>query len=264
MSVRLSAFAFYFVPVAAHMRYMLAITSSPENRASTCLDNISPRCCVQIFQDRPIFLRCCASGRMVGGQISGRKKMHKVFFLSPRSKWRADLNGMSKQVYNLLGAARQRKTTAPSIDPDDGSVVITTTPPPSPPPTSRKKNVGIVSYCNYGNSSFPLPRYSRTNKQAYADLHGYKLYHIEQPFVKQAHPWANKLLAVRNFLKEHDYIMWVDCDAYFMRKDVRVEGLVAEGGDFFVAEVGFFAAEVAVGFCAPTHNRFSVFFRCMR
>ena len=65
-----------------------------------------------------------------------------------------------------------------------------------PPKVTQKLDVGIVSYCNYKDPAFPLPRYSKDSKQAYADYHGYTLYHLEKPIVKSFHPWMNKLLTV--------------------------------------------------------------------
>eukprot|EP00971_Amphidinium_carterae_P336434 6472804-Amphidinium_carterae.1 len=44
----------------------------------------------------------------------------------------------------------------------------------------------------------------RSNKQAYANEHGYRLYHFETPFMANAHPWMNKLIAIQRSVKhEH-------------------------------------------------------------
>ena len=91
-------------------------------------------------------------------------------------------------------------------------------PPPYSNPTPGL-SIGVVSYCNYADPSFPLPYYSRANKQLYVDRinekfgqsHGsrYTLYYWENPFVKQMHAWANELLSVRHRLQQHDYVMWM-------------------------------------------------------
>ncbi|CAD7924912.1 unnamed protein product [Amoebophrya sp. A25] len=156
-----------------------------------------------------------------------------------QSKWRADLGMLSGQVYELYGPDAQLASAADIATRRrvaEGSDLQ----------APSKLSIGIVSYCNYGNSSFPLPGWSRRNKESYAKRHGYALYHLEKPIVKQYHPWMNKLLAVRHFLGSHDWIMWADCDAYFMTPEERVEmllvdsatGTVGEAMDFVIAEDG--------------------------
>ncbi|CAD7928910.1 unnamed protein product [Amoebophrya sp. A120] len=165
------------------------------------------RYCLHLFQER------CAQRAVRVLQLA---KLMTLFnfpdygTMMGQSKWRADLGTLSSQVYELYGpgaqtAVRRKQLTAP---------------------VTAMLSIGIVSYCNYGSSSFPLPGWSRRNKNAYAKKHGYVIHHLEKPIVKQYHPWMNKLLAVRHYLPSHDWIMWVDCDAYFMNFEEKIEDLL--------------------------------------
>ena len=72
----------------------------------------------------------------------------------------------------------------------------------SPVQSEDRWRIGLVSYCNYDDNVTRLTHLSRSNKQAYASLHSHELFHFEQPFVTQAHPWMNKLLAIERKLQD--------------------------------------------------------------
>eukprot|EP00392_Amoebophrya_sp_AT5.2_P013771 g13900.t1 len=172
------------------------------------------RYCLQLFQEQ-------CRGRAV--RVLQLAKLMTLFnfpdygTMMGQSKWRADLGTLSAQVFELYGSDAQ--TASPLF-----VQKLTAAAAALPIPIS----VGIVSYCNYGSSSFPLPGWSRRNKNAYAKKHGYQMYHLEKPLVKQYHPWMNKLLAVRHYLPNHDWIMWVDCDAYFTNFEQKIEALLVD------------------------------------
>jgi hypothetical protein len=86
----------------------------------------------------------------------------------------------------------------------------------------------IVSYCYYPSET-KLPDYSRTNKEYYGKISGIKVVHHNKPFAQASHAWMNKLLAVEGALEEaqlNDWVMWVDCDAYFMTRDFDVKAFI--------------------------------------
>eukprot|EP00439_Symbiodinium_sp_Y106_P054014 s1244_g7.t1 len=68
-----------------------------------------------------------------------------------------------------------------------------------------------------------LTAQSRSSKGAYAAYHGYRLMHVEEPYVTQAHPWMNKLIAIQQNLEAFDWLFWVDCDLFFMNPKKTVE-----------------------------------------
>lgn len=98
----------------------------------------------------------------------------------------------------------------------------------SPVQSEDRWRIGLVSYCNYDDNVTRLTHLSRSNKQAYASLHSHELFHFEQPFVTQAHPWMNKLLAIERKLQDFEWIFWVDCDLFFVNPNLSVHTLVAE------------------------------------
>lgn len=131
-----------------------------------------------------------------------------------QSRWRTDMNFQSSTTQDMLRLSRADVDHAPS------DVVA--------PAEFRDTNlkIGLVSYCNYNVSITQLQTYSRSNKGAYAARHSYALLHYEEPFVTQAHPWMNKLIAIQRNLKEHDWLFWVDCDLFFMNPSKTIDALI--------------------------------------
>ncbi|KAF4696888.1 Alpha N-terminal protein methyltransferase 1B [Perkinsus olseni] len=67
----------------------------------------------------------------------------------------------------------------------------------------------------------------RTNKEAYAQLRGYGF--SRSPANQHAHAWRNKIEAIQRRLQQGnglDWVMWVDCDAFFMNPDETIEDFV--------------------------------------
>mmetsp|Transcript_29674 Transcript_29674/g.69946 ORF Transcript_29674/g.69946 Transcript_29674/m.69946 type:complete len:216 (+) Transcript_29674:3-650(+) len=50
--------------------------------------------------------------------------------------------------------------------------------------------------------------------------------HVEEPYVTQAHPWMNKLIAIQQNLEAFDWLFWVDCDLFFMNPKKTVDSLI--------------------------------------
>ena len=115
------------------------------------------------------------------------------------SRWGLDIN-------RIMLAIREAREEDPGVT--RGSFE---TAPSSPP------SVAIVSYCYYPNGNTNLPLWSRRNKEAFASLNGTRLFHFNSPLQPHAHAWMNKLLAIESAMEsEAEWIMWVDCDAFFM------------------------------------------------
>ncbi|CAL1133739.1 unnamed protein product [Cladocopium goreaui] len=131
------------------------------------------------------------------------------------SRWRTDMQRIASSSQALHSAAKSQ--TAGAV----GAVDVVD--PSFKEPGWR---IGLVTYCNYNNSATNLTAQSRSSKGAYAKKHGYKLLHIEEPFVTQAHPWMNKLIAIQRNLEDYDWLFWVDCDLFFMNPAKTVDALI--------------------------------------
>eukprot|EP00500_Bicosoecida_sp_ms1_P000774 CAMPEP_0203809300 /NCGR_PEP_ID=MMETSP0115-20131106/2192_1 /ASSEMBLY_ACC=CAM_ASM_000227 /TAXON_ID=33651 /ORGANISM="Bicosoecid sp, Strain ms1" /LENGTH=1066 /DNA_ID=CAMNT_0050718025 /DNA_START=94 /DNA_END=3294 /DNA_ORIENTATION=+ len=101
---------------------------------------------------------------------------------------------------------------------------------PGPIPTlracgagERHPTVAIVSLCDYDAAVTTLTAYSMSNKVTYAMRHGYGLFvETERLDPGRPHAWS-KLVAVRKYFSRAEWVVWMDCDSFFMRGDVRLE-----------------------------------------
>jgi len=99
--------------------------------------------------------------------------------------------------------------------------------------------IAVVSVCDYDAAVTPLARLSELNKETYASRHGYEsIVYEKAPVYKDAlsplllepgqRPAAwSKIDALLTVLArgEHDWVMWMDCDSFFMDPEVRLEDL---------------------------------------
>jgi hypothetical protein len=94
-----------------------------------------------------------------------------------------------------------------------------------------RMNIGIVS----GTTN---PRFgSRINHERYADRHSYRYYFDTGPFGPVQDYSFVKNPAITKVLSNHDWIFWIDDDAFFMKFDIKLDSFL-EGLDpevFFVA-----------------------------
>eukprot|EP00971_Amphidinium_carterae_P292908 5815510-Amphidinium_carterae.1 len=116
------------------------------------------------------------------------------------------------------------------------------------------ERIAIVTVCDYDHGVTPLASLSRINKQAYASNHQYDFIHYEQaptyvdplsplltePASHRPPAWS-KVDALLHTMAEgrYDWVMWMDCDSYFMDQEVALETVIqaaetscsAEGSD---------------------------------
>ena len=64
------------------------------------------------------------------------------------------------------------------------------------------------------------------NKQEYANKFGYTFINITNGFDLSRAPSWSKILFIKQYLHEYDYIFWMDSDAMFMRFDIRLEEFI--------------------------------------
>ncbi|CAD7925363.1 unnamed protein product [Amoebophrya sp. A120] len=107
-------------------------------------------------------------------------------------------------------------------------------------PSAPKLKILIVSVCEYNNDVTPLYSLSLWNKKRYAEKHGYEVQvHAKGPLLQDqfaglyeeppAHrpPAWSKIDAVLLGLREgHDWVMWMDCDSYFMDQEMGINELI--------------------------------------
>ncbi|CAE8598534.1 unnamed protein product [Polarella glacialis] len=103
----------------------------------------------------------------------------------------------------------------------------------------RDLKIAIVSLCAYP-ADHPLPGFSMSNQGMYAKRHGYT-YIVERELVDTRRPpaWGKVKLVEREVLSGRwDWVVWSDCDTYFMNMSTTVESVLytyagrkAAGGD---------------------------------
>jgi hypothetical protein len=91
--------------------------------------------------------------------------------------------------------------------------------------------IAIVSVCDYPPDN-PLPRLSRSNRELYAEKHGYQLIDTTERFDHtRPHAWAKITLLQRHILSnDYDWLLWFDCDTYFMNFTVTLDYLLYKYG----------------------------------
>lgn len=105
-----------------------------------------------------------------------------------------------------------------------------------------RNRIAIVTVCDYDAGITPLARLSQLNKESYAQRHGYDAFVYEkapvyqdpltplltEPASHRPAAWS-KIDAVLTVMAggEHDWVMWMDCDSFFMDPEVRLEELIA-------------------------------------
>lgn len=92
-------------------------------------------------------------------------------------------------------------------------------------------SIAIVSLCAYPEGH-PLPRYAPSNHRLYAQKHGYD-YFVKMDRVDDGRPhaWGKvKLMLEYVKLRRWDWVMWADCDVYFMNLTVTLDSILFRYG----------------------------------
>merc|ERR1712216_352349 len=130
--------------------------------------------------------------------------------LYSHSRWQVNLPNIVSQAHVLQQAEKAAGQGATTTWVESGA----------------KPRIALVTYCKYPPTT-RLPELSRRNKHVYAALRGYLLDHVEEPLCAVCHPWMNKLLAIQRRLPTVDWLMWVDCDAFYMNMTRGIEGVIS-------------------------------------
>jgi hypothetical protein len=105
-----------------------------------------------------------------------------------------------------------------------------------------KLSIGIVTVCDYDDRTTPLKGLSRWSKSTYAGLHNYTLtfnekspifqdFFAEHAGISQNRPHAwGKIDALLEVMSspsdDSDWIMWMDCDSFFMDYAIKLDHVV--------------------------------------
>lgn len=87
--------------------------------------------------------------------------------------------------------------------------------------------IAIVGLCAYP-PDHPLPKYAASNQGVYAERHGYTLL-MERELVEPKRPpaWGKVKLMERAVRSgKYDWVVWADCDTYFMNMSVTLESVI--------------------------------------
>lgn len=87
--------------------------------------------------------------------------------------------------------------------------------------------IAIVSLCAYP-PEHPLPKYSASNQGLYAERHGYS-HILDRTLVETKRPpaWTKIKLVEREVRSgDWDWVVWADCDTYFMNMTVTLESVL--------------------------------------
>jgi len=91
---------------------------------------------------------------------------------------------------------------------------------------STNSSIAIVSLCAYPKGSGNLTELSTRNLKAYCEHHGYHCF-IATASLDTSRPTAwSKVLLVTHFLPKYEWIMWKDCDTFFMNRNTTVEDIL--------------------------------------
>jgi hypothetical protein len=113
--------------------------------------------------------------------------------------------------------------------------------------TSAKLKIGLVTICDYDSTTTPLTKLSKSNKRSYASKHNIDLiFHESAPVytdhfsdiggmsTKIPHAWRKidaLLSAMGDNKANHDWLMWMDCDSFFMDDEIILRDVVSSIGE---------------------------------
>eukprot|EP01138_Halocafeteria_seosinensis_P006524 gb/GECG01006669.1/.p1 GENE.gb/GECG01006669.1/~~gb/GECG01006669.1/.p1 ORF type:complete len:510 (+),score=23.29 gb/GECG01006669.1/:1-1530(+) len=109
-------------------------------------------------------------------------------------------------------------------------------------------DIGLVTLCQYDAASSPLTAYSFSNKLDYCEAQNVSCYlHTKSPVYQRPPAWG-KVSLVAKHLKDHDWVVWMDCDSFFMNLNISISTFIVNAvktaefdvvPDFVVSEDAF-------------------------
>jgi hypothetical protein len=97
--------------------------------------------------------------------------------------------------------------------------------------TAYTDNIRWNNYgkCDYGD-------YASTNHLDYSNLHGYTYLKkiVKDDDFSDIHPTWIKIKSIINELPNYDYVVWIDADAVFVDKNLKIEDLINNQADLTI------------------------------
>eukprot|EP00940_MAST-03C_sp_MAST-3C-sp2_P001351 g1351.t1 len=102
------------------------------------------------------------------------------------------------------------------------------------------ERIAIVSLCDYDPMRTSLATLSTHNKYEYSRRRGYPLFMETKSLDDSRPPAWSKIKAVLKYLKTgtFDWVMWMDCDSFFMDMDAPLERFLDDRFDMILSEDG--------------------------
>ena len=117
-----------------------------------------------------------------------------------------------------------------------------------PNKSTDKTKIGIVTLCQYDASITPLTAYSFTNKLDYCEHNDIECFlHTKSPISSRPPAWGKVALMERH-LGEVDWLVWIDCDSFFMNHSIDLRNVIANAVEMseFDSHVNFISSEDAL------------------
>ena len=99
---------------------------------------------------------------------------------------------------------------------------------------SNTMNMNLCVVTAYTPNIARLGDFTSSVDKAYCDKQGYALRVFTSGFDTRRAPMWSKILFLREALKDHPWVFWIDSDAIFTNHAIRIEQFIQMGGDFFI------------------------------
>lgn len=104
-------------------------------------------------------------------------------------------------------------------------------------PDAIKSRIAIIGAHDYKYDS--IGKWAHLNKASYAQKHGYDFFLYSESLDPTRLGYWNKIIAIKNHLKDYDWIFWLDSDALIINFDIKLENLIDEEFDFITTRDHF-------------------------
>ena len=97
-------------------------------------------------------------------------------------------------------------------------------------PDAIKSRIAIIGA--HDDKYDSIGKWAHLNKASYAQKHGYDFFLYTESLDPTRLGYWHKIIAIKNHLKDYDWIFWLDSDALIINFDIRLENLIDEEFDF--------------------------------
>lgn len=91
----------------------------------------------------------------------------------------------------------------------------------------KKYNIAVLSLA-IGDKYKEITKYLQLTKKIYTSHHNYPYHDDEDVYDKdRPHAWS-KIKLILKYIRDYDYLVWIDADAYIMNQDIRLEDIIRD------------------------------------